>query len=216
MSGETRFTAEMEREARHMVETVHHALSDRLRPNVECAPWVVGSVKELEQKRDDLLLYTRLLLGEVNRLREALADQNHESLCGYPRPKFDDGPMSHPPIMGWTPKQVEVARQSILEAEDDDILVFLLRTAEVHEWDESIDPKKLEYPDGTPEEHARKLGELLKKTLPADDPRKPEDLVCCHPSSSECECVCHTNNVILHDRACCAPCKRCGFHTVEK
>ena len=112
-----------------------------------------------------------------------------------------------------TPEQIEAARKSILEAEDERILAEM-RQANVPEWDESVDPKKLAYPDGTPEEHARKLGALIKATLPADDPRKPEDLVCGHASSDECECVCHADppkGIILHDHACCSPCGKCGF-----
>ncbi len=29
-------------------------LSDRIRPNVEAAPWVIGGIKELERERDTL------------------------------------------------------------------------------------------------------------------------------------------------------------------
>ena len=126
---------------------------------------------------------------------------------------FTDDPMGHPPGTGGTPEQIEAARKSILEAEDERILAEM-RQANVPEWAESVDPKKLAYPDGTPEEHARKLGALLKATLPADDPRSPEDLVCVHASSDECECVCHADppkGIILHDHACCSPCGKCGF-----
>jgi len=45
----------------------------------------------------------------------------------------------------------------------------------------------------------------------------PADLVCVHASGSECGCVCHADppkGLIIHDRACCERCPKCGFRTV--
>ena len=38
---------------------------------------------------------------------------------------------------------------------------------------------------------------------------------CVHVAPDECECRCHTEP-ILHDKACCSPCARCGFRTAVK
>jgi hypothetical protein len=60
---------------------------------------------------------------------------------------FTDDPMGHPPGTGSTPEQIEAARKSILEAEDERILAEM-----------------------------RRIAEASSRQLPADDPRKPEDL----------------------------------------
>lgn len=51
-------------------------LSNRLRPDVECAPWVIEEVKRLEQERDKLraVAFT---------LRQALKDYYHECRCRH-------------------------------------------------------------------------------------------------------------------------------------
>lgn len=43
-----------------------------------------------------------------------------------------------------------------------------------------------------------------------DQPLSTPPEPCMH-TGPQCECVCHTNGVILHDHACCSPCNVCGF-----
>lgn len=83
--------SEVEREIRNMLEegeakSLLPGLAARLRSNSECAPWVVEAVKELEGERATLLRCVRVLLGDLDCLREALEDKNHAALLGYPRP----------------------------------------------------------------------------------------------------------------------------------
>ena len=42
-----------------------------------------------------------------------------------------------------------------------------------------------------------------------------EELEVCSHDAVECGCKCHWpgNEPVIHDRACCRPCYRCGFRT---
>lgn len=50
-------------------------LSDRLRPNVECAPWVIDEVKKLETRLD------LLLIGENEKGLRALIEEAAKLIC---------------------------------------------------------------------------------------------------------------------------------------
>lgn len=56
------------------------SLSDRIRPDVEAAPWVVDEVKKLEAERDEA---RAALCTVAERQREACADAAQELLSNY-------------------------------------------------------------------------------------------------------------------------------------